>query len=89
MREAWEPWFKDHGGFRFHGEDMFFDEDEQKVLYQWTLEWPSPEQGCEGKPEKRRGVDVLHFRDGKIIRKSTYCKTTLEIEGRRVKLGSR
>jgi hypothetical protein len=45
------------------------------------LEWPSFEKGYEGKSEKRRGVDVLHFEDGKIIKKLTYSKTTIEIDG--------
>lgn len=88
LRQAWEPWFKNHGGFRFHEEDTFIDEAEQKVLFQWTLDWPSNEKGYQGKREKRRGVDVMHFKDGKIIRKSTYSKTTLEIEGKRVKLAA-
>jgi len=56
------------------------------VLYRWQLERPSIEKGCEGKIEKRRGVDVLHFEDGKIIRKLTYSKTTIEIDGQRVRL---
>lgn len=86
LRKAWEPWFKNHGGFRFMGEDTFIDEAEQKVLYQWTLDWPSGEKRYQGKREKRRGLDVMHFQDGKIIRKSTYSQTTLEIEGKRVKL---
>jgi len=85
LRQAWEPWFRNHGGFRFVGEDLFIDEAAQKVLYQWCLEWPSPEKGFEGKPEKRRGVDVIHFREGKIHRKFTYAKTTVEIGGKRVK----
>ncbi len=89
LRKAWAPWFRNHGGFRFLEEDTFIDEEGQKALYQWTLEWPSLEEGHEGKPEKRRGVDLLHFQDGKIIRKSTYSKTTLEIGGKRVKLGCR
>jgi len=84
--QAWKPWFENPKGFRFVGEDLFIDEIEQKVLYQWRLEWPSPEKGYEGKPEQRRGLDVIHFRDGKIFRKSTYAKTTLEIDGKRVKL---
>jgi ketosteroid isomerase-like protein len=88
LRKAWEPWFKNHGGFRFIGEDTFVDRETQKVLYEWTLEWPSNEKAYQGKREKRRGLDVIHFRDGKIIRKSTYCKTTLEIEGKRVKLAA-
>lgn len=81
--KAWEPWFANHGGFRFAEEETFIDEDEQKVLYRWQLEWPSLEKGYEGKPEKRRGADVLHFQDGKIIKKLTYSKTTVEIEGQR------
>jgi len=87
LRQAWTPWFTNHGGFRFSGEDIFIDETEQKVLYQWQLDWPSNEKGYEGKHERRRGVDILHFRDGKIFRKNTYSKTTIEIEGKRVKLG--
>lgn len=86
LREAWRPWFANHGGFRFQEEDTFIDEPGQKALYQWELSWPSMEKGHEGKLEKRRGVDVIHFQDGKIIRKMTYCKTTVEINQKRVKL---
>ena len=88
LRKAWEPWFQNHGGFRFDEEDTFIDEAEQKVLFQWTLDWPSVEKEYRGKAERRRGVDVMHFRGGKIIRKNTYSKTTLEIEGKRVKLAA-
>jgi ketosteroid isomerase-like protein len=86
LRQAWASWFANHGGFRFTEEETFIDVEQQKALYRWQLEWPSIEKGCEGKPEKRRGVDVLHFKDGKIIRKLTYSKTTLEIDGQRVHL---
>ena len=86
LHHAWKPWFKNHRGFRFAGEDLFIDETEQKVLYQWCLDWPSSEKGYEGKSERRRGLDIIHFRDGKIIRKNTYSKTTVEIEGKRIKL---
>jgi hypothetical protein len=58
----------------------------QKALYRWQLDWQSLEKDFEGRSEKRRGVDVLHFRDGKIIQKLTYSKTTIEIDGRRVRL---
>jgi len=88
LRKAWTPWFKNHGGFRFTPEDTFIDEDEQKVLYRWQLNWPSFEKGFDGKPETRRGVDVIHFQDGKIIQKLTYSKTTLEIDGERIQLGA-
>jgi ketosteroid isomerase-like protein len=86
LRQAWDSWFANHGGFRFTEEETFIDVEQQKVLYRWQLEWPSIEKGCEGRPEKRRGVDVMHFKDGKIIRKLTYSKTTLEIDGQRVRL---
>ena len=86
LRQAWASWFANHGGFRFTEEETFIDVEQQKALYRWQLEWPSIEKGCEGKPEKRRGVDVMHFKDGKIIRKLTYSKTTLEIDGQRVHL---
>ena len=86
VRKAWAPWFENHGGFRFTPEDTFIDEDEQKVLYRWQLDWPSFEKGFDGKPETRRGVDVIHFQDGKIIQKLTYSKTTIEIKGQRIRL---
>lgn len=86
LRQAWGPWFTDHGGFRFVFEDLFADAEGQKALYRWALHWPSPEKGFQGQPEVRRGVDVLHFRDGKIAQKYTYCKTTVEISGQRVRL---
>jgi ketosteroid isomerase-like protein len=86
LRKAWLPWFENHGDFRFTEEETFIDVDAQKVLYRWQLDWPSFEKGFEGKPEKRRGVDILHFRDGKIIKKLTYSKTTIEIHGERMRL---
>jgi ketosteroid isomerase-like protein len=69
LKKAWEPWFHNHGGFHFFTEDIFVDKKEQKVLFRWTLEWPSTEKGYKGKLEKRRGVDVIHFQDGKISHK--------------------
>ena len=83
LEKAWAPWFANHGGFRFIEEETFIDEKEQKALYRWRLEWPSFEKGREGRPEERRGVDVIHFRDGRIINKFTYSKTTVEIDGKR------
>ncbi|GAB4271011.1 MAG: nuclear transport factor 2 family protein [Deferrisomatales bacterium] len=89
LRAAWAPWFADHGGFEFLEEETFVDEAAQKALYRWTLRWPSREPGFEGQPEVRRGVDVLHFEGGQVRRKLTFSKTTLEIGGRRVRLGAR
>lgn len=86
LHDAWAPWFANHGGFRFTTEELIVDDTAQKVLYRWQFDWPSLEKGYEGRPEKRRGVDVVHFQDGKIINKITYSKTTIEIDGQRVKL---
>ena len=86
LNAAWTPWFENHGGFLFTIQDIFVDEGGQKVLYQWQVDWPSSEKGYEGLPEKRYGVDVMHFKDGKIINKLTFSKTTVEIDGARVKL---
>lgn len=83
LRRAWEPWFDNHGNFRFFEEEIFIDEKLQKALYRWVLEWPSTEPDFEDKPEIRKGVDILHFKDRKIINKLTYTKTTIEIDNNR------
>ena len=88
LRRAWTPWFANHNGFQFMEQETFIDEAEQKALYRWQLEWLSFEDGYEGKPEIRQGVDVIHFQDGKIIRKLTYSKTNIEINGKRVRLSA-
>ena len=84
LRKAWENWFANHGDFRFFEEEIFIDEDMQKVLYRWVLEWPSIEPGFENMSETRKGVDIIHFKDGKIICKLTYIKTSVEIDGKRM-----
>jgi len=86
LRSAWEPWFSNHGNFRFLEEETFIDELHQKALYRWILEWPSSEPGFEDQPEIRKGVDVIHFKDGKIINKLTYTKTSIEIDNKRMPL---
>ena len=86
LRRAWAPWFDDPNDFVFVEEETFIDESEQKVLFRWQLNWPSREKGFEGKRENRRGVDVIHFKEGKIIKKLTYSKTTVDIGNCRVRL---
>lgn len=81
LRRSWTPWFSNHGEFKFIEEDIFFDENEQKMLFRWRLEWPSLLKTYQGKHEVRSGVDILHFLDGKIIQKHSYSKTTILIEG--------
>lgn len=81
LRKAWTPWFINHENFRFEEEGLFFDENEQKMVFMWKLEWPSRLTSYKGKHEIRHGVDVLYFKDGKLIEKHTYSKTTIQIEG--------
>ena len=81
LRKAWAPWFRNHGDFVFTTETFIADEEGQRVIWQWTLNWPSPEKGYEGKREVRRGADIIEMKDGKVFRKITYSKTTVEIDG--------
>lgn len=80
LKKAWTPWFMHHGNFKFINENIFIDTIEQKMSFQWRLEWPSLETDFKGKPETRRGIDVLHFKDGKILKKYTYSKTIIQID---------
>ncbi len=86
LRQSWLPWFINHGNFKFTVEDIFADEQEQKALFLWQLEWPSLESSFKGKRELRRGADVLHFLEGKISKKYTYSKTSVVIDGQSVEL---
>jgi ketosteroid isomerase-like protein len=86
LRRIWAPWFACHGGFRFIEEETLVDVDQQKAVFCWRLEWPSQEADYAGRPESRSGVDVLHFRNGRIVQKLSYSKTTLTIDGKRVSL---
>lgn len=79
LQRSWLPWFINHGNFKFNKEDIFVDEREQKVLFSWILQWPSIEKHSKGKPEVRRGVDILHFKEGKIFNKYSYSKTSIII----------
>ena len=88
LRAAWAPWFANHGDFKFTTEETFIDEVEQKMLFRWQLDSPSFEKGQGDKHEARRGLDILHFRDGKIVQKLTYSKTTVELDGERVRLAA-
>ncbi|RYY74316.1 MAG: nuclear transport factor 2 family protein [Gammaproteobacteria bacterium] len=86
LRRAWTPWFLKHGNFRFIAEDIFVDDQAQKALFRWLLEWPSLESSYKGELETRRGVDVLHFQEGKIREKLTYSKTSLLIGDQSIQL---
>ena len=86
LRKIWAPWFMFHGNFNFICEDAFFSEKEQKLVFQWVLEWPSLEAKYKGDRELRKGIDIIHFNNGEIILKSSYSKTEITINGRLLQL---
>lgn len=83
LRQMLNLWFSDDREFTFNIEDIFYDDANQKISLQWLLTWPSIYNGFKGQSEKRRGVDILNFKDGRIYHKTTYSKTTIEINGRK------
>ncbi len=71
IRAAFEPQFAGkYGRMRFHTEDMFLDAEAGKAMISWllTLETGAHAGGW-------RGLDLLHFRDGRLVEKQTYAKT--------------
>ncbi len=70
IREAIVPQFRgDFGRMRFHTEDMVLDVPAGKALIRWLLTFEEA-----GRAGGWRGLDVLHFADGKLIEKHTYAK---------------
>ena len=70
IRAAFVPQFRgDYGRMRFHTEDMFLDVAAGKALIRWllTLETGTRSGGW-------RGLDILHFENGKLKEKHTYAK---------------
>ena len=88
LEESWATWFAHHGNFKFTKDDISIDEEEQKMTFSWELKWPSFEKKFAGKPEKRRGVDILYLKEGKIYKKNTYSKTVIDIDGKKVLLNA-
>ena len=70
IRKAFIPQFRgDYGKMRFHTEDMFLDVPAGKALIRWLLTFEEP-----GRAAGWRGLDILHFADGKLVEKHTYAK---------------
>lgn len=70
VRAAFAPQFRgDFGTIRFHTEDMFVDPEAGKAMISWTCH---VDQGH--RAGGWRGLDLLHFRDGKLVVKETYAK---------------
>ena len=71
IRAAFEPQFRgDFGTMRFAADDVVLDAEAGKALITWAC---SLER--DGQKRSWRGLDILHFRGGKIVQKHTYAKT--------------
>ena len=73
IRAAFVPQFAgEYGRMRFHTEDFFLDVDAGKAMVRWVLTLEQDDrQGA------YRGLDILHFEDGKLTEKHTYCKAKI------------
>jgi uncharacterized protein (TIGR02246 family) len=70
IRAAFVPQFTGaFGSMRFIDEDLFADAASGKVMASWRCTL-----AVNGKPASWRGLDLLHFRDGKLAQKLTYAK---------------
>lgn len=70
IRAAFEPQFRgDFGVIRFLPEDVFADAATGKVMIRWECVL---ERG--GKRRAWRGLDLLHFAEGRLAEKHTYAK---------------
>ena len=57
------------GAMKFLDEDLFADAETGKVMASWRCTLT-----MKGKPASWRGLDLLHFRGGKLVQKLTYAK---------------
>ncbi len=75
IRRAFVPQFRgDFGTMRFHTEDMFLDVAAGKALIRWLLTLEEADrQGA------YRGLDILHFSDGRLTAKLTYAKARIPL----------
>ena len=70
IRAAFVPQFRgDYGKMRFHTEDIVLDVPAGKALIRWLLTFEEAERAAGW-----RGLDILHFSNGKLIEKHTYAK---------------
>lgn len=72
IRAAFLPLFDgSFGKVEYVGEDLFVDGDAGKVMVSWRCNLQ-----LNGEPFYLRGLDLLHFRDGKLVAKLAYGKAS-------------
>lgn len=85
IRRAFEPQFAGaFGRMRFHTEDMFLDVAQGKTMIRWVLTLEEADrQGA------WRGLDILHFENGKLTQKHTYCKAKIPLIRKKAELAEK
>lgn len=86
IRSAWREWFAAEPPFRFEREALLIDEVAGEAAFAWRYAGPPLGEARGERAERRRGIDLIRFRDGLIIEKTTYSKTVLERDGGRIVL---
>jgi uncharacterized protein (TIGR02246 family) len=77
IRAAFEPQFTGRWGeMKFLDEDLFADAETGKVMASWRCTLL-----MKGEPTSWRGLDLLHFRGGKLVQKLTYAKAKAPLFG--------
>ncbi len=76
IRASFIPQFRgDYGRMRFHTEDMFVETGPEagdgKAMIRWLLTFEESERAYGW-----RGLDLLHFKAGRLIEKHTYAKAS-------------
>jgi ketosteroid isomerase-like protein len=82
IRKAFEPQFSGaFGKMRFHTEDMFLDVETGKAMIRWVLTMEEADRAG-----AYRGLDLLHFEQGKLVEKHTYCKAKIPFISKKAKM---
>ena len=75
IRAAFAPQFSGaFGEMKFIDEDMFVDPEAGKVMASWRCTL-----SVKGEPTSWRGLDLMHFRDDKLVQKLTYAKAKVPL----------
>jgi uncharacterized protein (TIGR02246 family) len=75
IRAAFTPQFTGaYGEMKFIDEDMFVDAETGKVMASWRCTL-----SVKGEPTSWRGLDLMHFKDDKLVQKLTYAKTKVPL----------
>jgi uncharacterized protein (TIGR02246 family) len=75
VRAAFEPQFNGaFGEMKFLDEDLFVDPDAGKVMASWRCTL-----SVKGEPTSWRGLDLMHFKGDKLVKKLTYAKAKVPL----------